>query len=261
VLPVQPDGMPDMAAFREALGPDVALVSAMAVNNEVGSLWPVAELAALAHDTGTLFHCDAAQGAGKIDLSGLPADLVSLSAHKMHGPKGIGALWVRPGVRLAPLLDGGGQEAGVRSGTQAPALAAGFGAAARTALAGLTPNRAAVERRRDRALALLAAVPHAIHGPDPLGPSRWPGNLSVAFPGVDSARLMAALPGVALSSGAACSSSAGRPSHVLAALGVPADRVRATVRLGWTAMLPEGALADGIGQLVAAVQRVQRRAA
>jgi cysteine desulfurase len=119
----------------------------------------------------------------------------------------------------------------------------------------------AVERRRDLALGLLAAVPHVIHGPDPMGPTRWPGNLAIGFPGVDSSRLMSALPGVAFSSGAACSSSAGRPSHVLAALGLPPESVRATVRLGWTAMLPEPALADGIGQLVTAVQRLQRRAA
>ncbi|MFN3592506.1 MAG: cysteine desulfurase family protein, partial [Thermaurantiacus sp.] len=114
ILPVSGDGLPDMAAYRAALGDDVALVSAMAVNNEIGSIWPIAELAAMAHAAGARLHCDAAQAFGKIDCrldGGLAgADMVSLSAHKMHGPKGIGALWVRPGLALAPLLDGGGQE-------------------------------------------------------------------------------------------------------------------------------------------------------
>ncbi len=264
ILPVRADGMPDLAAFRAALGPDVALVSAMAVNNEVGSIWPVSEMAAMAHAAGALFHCDAAQAFGKIDcrLDGAlgGADMVSLSAHKMHGPKGVGALWVRPGLALAPLLDGGGQER-VRSGTQAPALVAGFGAAARLAMGGREAREAHVRALMRVALDLLAAVPHRVNGPDPLGPGRWPGNLSVTFPGVDAGRIIAALPGIALASGAACSSGAGRPSHVLAALGVPAADARATLRLGWHACTPEADVRTGVGQLVATVRRLSARAA
>jgi cysteine desulfurase len=244
-LPVTPDGLPDVAAYEAALGPDVALVSAMAVNNEIGSRWPVARLASRAHAHGALFHTDAAQAAGKLDLAALGADLVSLSAHKLGGPKGIGALWVRPGTALAPLLDGGGQEAGLRSGTQSPALAAGFGAAARRARARLAENEARCRHLMQIALAALAPVPHQINGPDPLGPlvdgsGRWPGNLSVTFPRVDAGRLIARLPHLALSSGAACSSGSGRPSHVLAALGLPATAARQTLRLGWTGDTDEG---------------------
>jgi cysteine desulfurase len=266
ILPVQPDGLPDIATYGAALADDVALVSAMAVNNEVGSIWPIGEMAGLAHAAGALFHCDAAQAFGKIDCrltsgGGLEgADLLSLSAHKMHGPKGIGALWVRPGIRLQPLLDGGGQE-GVRSGTQAPALAAGFGAAARLAKTGREEREARVRALMETALGLLGAVPHAINGPDPLGPNRWPGNLSVTFPGIEAGRLISALPGLALTSGAACSSGSGKPSHVLAALGLPQADARATLRLGWHGFTREAELRDGLGQLVAQVHRLSRAAA
>jgi cysteine desulfurase len=264
ILPVQPDGMPDLAAVRAALGADVALVSAMAVNNEVGSIWPIPELARLAHAAGALLHCDAAQAYGKIDCrlgGGLAgADMVSLSAHKMHGPKGIGALWLRPGIRLVPLLDGGGQE-GVRSGTQAPALAAGFGAAAALARTQLEDRATHVRQLMAVALTLLGDVPHRINGPDPQSRARWPGNLSVTFPGIDAGRLIAALPGVALASGAACSSGSGKPSHVLAALGLSRAEARATLRLGWHGDTAEEQLREGLGALVAAVERLQRAAA
>ncbi len=249
VLPVLPDGMPDLAAYRAALGADVALVSAMLVNNEVGSIWPITELADDAHRAGALFHTDAAQAFGKIAIPEGP-DLVSLSAHKMMGPKGIGAVWAAPGVELAPLLDGGGQE-GVRSGTQSPALAAGFGAAARRA----DPARSAAHARRLMEIALdrLSAVEHVVNGPDPLGPNRWPGNLSVTFPGVDSSRLMARLPNLALSSGAACSSGSNRPSHVLAALGLTQSAARQTLRLGWNDSSSETMIEKALGEIVAAV--------
>lgn len=265
ILPVRPDGMPDMAAFRASLGPDVALVSAMAINNEIGSIWPVAEIAREAVSAGALMHCDAAQAFGKIDcdLDGRLAgcDLVSLSAHKMHGPKGIGALWAHPRARLSAQLDGGGQEHGVRSGTQAPALAAGFGAAARLAGAEMDQRRAHAERLMHIALEALRTVPHRIHGPRPEGPDRWPGNLSVYLPGIDSGRLLSALPGLALSSGSACSSGAGRPSHVLAAIGAARDTVRQSIRIGWGPYLDEAAMHDAMQQLLTAVTRLARQAA
>ncbi|MFN3370933.1 MAG: cysteine desulfurase family protein [Sphingomonadaceae bacterium] len=259
ILPVGADGMPDLAAYRAALGPDVALVSAMAINNEIGSRWPIAELAEAAQAVGALVHCDAAQAFGKVELGGCGADLVSLSAHKMHGPKGIGALWVRDGVALAPLLDGGGQEGGVRSGTQSPALAAGFGAAAAAA----DPATAQAHCRHLMAIALdaLARVPHRVNGPGPLGPDRWPGNLSVTFPGVDAGRLVARLPHLALASGAACSSGSGRPSHVLAAIGVPPALARQTLRLGWHGLTDEAGFRAALSDLVAAALELGARAA
>lgn len=251
ILPVQADGLPDRAAYTASLGPDVALVSAMLVNNEVGSIWPVAEMAAEAHAAGALFHTDAAQAFAKIPVPDGP-DLISLSAHKMHGPKGIGALWLPPGTTIAPQQDGGGQEAGLRSGTQSPALAAGFAAAAR--FSDPASTRAHAETLMAIALELLAAVPHILNGPAPLGPNRWPGNLSITFPGVDSSRLIAKLPGLALSSGAACSSASNRPSHVLAALGLSTAAARQTLRLGWSSATSAATLREGLARLILALR-------
>jgi cysteine desulfurase len=254
ILPVDAQGLPDRAAYTAALAAGgVALVSAMWVNNEVGTIWPIADMAAQAHAHGALFHTDAAQAFTKLPLTAEHADLISLSAHKIGGPKGIGALWVRPGLHLAPLLDGGGQEAGLRSGTQSPALAAGFGAAA--ALANPAATRAQASALMDLALHHLARIPHAINGPDPRGPHRWPGNLSVTL-GTDAGRLIAALPTLALASGAACSSGSGRPSHVLAALGLDAAAARRTLRLGWQPAMPPERLAHALTQLTDAVDRL-----
>lgn len=260
ILPVLPDGMPDLAAYDQALGADVALVSAMRVNNEVGSIWPTAALAGMARAHGALFHADAAQAFGKVDCTGLGADLISLSAHKMHGPKGIGALWVRPGVVLAPQQDGGGQESGLRSGTLAPALCAGFGAAARRARQHMAADEAHVRTLLSEALRALATIPHHINGPDPLSDQRWPGNLSVTLPGVDANRLIAKLPALALSSGAACSSGANRSSHVLAALGLAPAQIRQTLRLGWNRGMSPAMLAEALAQFTAAAWRLKAAA-
>lgn len=256
-LPVRADGMPDLAAYDAALARgDVALVSAMWVNNEIGSIWPIADMAARAHAAGALFHTDAAQAFGKIDVQGAGVDLMSLTAHKIHGPKGIGALVVGAGVKLTPQLDGGGQEAGVRSGTLAPALAAGFGAAA--AAADLAATRAHAETLAGIALDILGGVRHRVNGPAPLSAARWPGNLSVTFPGVDASHIISALPGIALSTGSACSSASGQLSAVLAAIGLPGAEIRQTLRLGWNSMLPAERLRDALGQLVATVRRFQK---
>jgi cysteine desulfurase len=254
ILPVRPDGLPDRAAYAAALAAnDVALVSAMWVNNEVGTIWPIADMAAEAHAAGALFHTDAAQAFTKRPLDAPHADLISLSAHKIGGPKGIGALWVRPGLALSPLLDGGGQEGGLRSGTQSPALAAGFGAAA--ALADPAATHAQASTLMALALEALAAIPHHINGPDPRGPNRWPGNLSVTL-SVDSARLISALPTLALASGSACSSGSGRPSHVLAALGLDTAAARRTLRLGWQPTMSPEALAQALALLTETVKRM-----
>jgi cysteine desulfurase len=171
----------------------------------------------------------------------------------MHGPKGIGALWVRPGLLLAPLLDGGGQEGGIRSGTQSPALAAGFGAAA--AHANTATATAQARALMQIALRHLAAIPHTINGPDPTGPNRWPGNLSVTL-SVDAGRLISASPTLALASGAACSSGSGRPSHVLAALGLDAAAARRTLRLGWQPTMSPDMLETALSTLTATARRL-----
>jgi cysteine desulfurase len=254
ILPVRADGLPDRAATTAALAQgDVALVSAMWVNNEVGTIWPIADMAAEAHAAGALFHSDAAQAFTKLPLDAPAADLISLSAHKIGGPKGIGALWVRPGLTLSPLLDGGGQEGGLRSGTQSPALAAGFGAAA--ALSNPAETHAKASALMALALETLSAIPHSINGPDPRGPHRWPGNLSVTLP-VDASRLISALPALALASGSACSSGSGRPSHVLAALGLSTAAARRTLRLGWQPAMPPERLSQALTQLTETVKRL-----
>ena len=212
VVGVGHDGLVDRAALAAALGPDVALVSTMLVNNETGVIQPVADIARLAHAVGALMHCDAAQGFGKIDCTGLGADLVSVSGHKIYGPKGVGALYRRAGVALVPLLHGGGQENG-RSGTLSPALCVGLGTAAAVAAARMTVDADHVRTLGDRLFATIG-VPVTLHGG---AAPRWPGIANLGF-GVDAARLLAATRTLAISAGSACAT--GRASHVLAAMAV-----------------------------------------
>jgi cysteine desulfurase len=232
VLGVGPDGLIDFGALEAALGPDVALVSVMAVNNEIGVIQPIAEIAAAAHAAGALFHCDAAQGFGKIplDMPALGIDLMSLSAHKVYGPKGIGALVLRSGLDLEPQMHGGGQEGGgLRSGTLAAPLAVGFGKAAEIAAARKGEDAAHAEALWDAFLAALH-VPHAINGSTA---HRWHGNINLRFEGLDGDRLIADLRRLSISSGAACASAKGRHSHVLEALGLSRKQAKASLRIGW----------------------------
>lgn len=255
-LPVDAQGLPDMEAYRSALATgDVALVSAMWINNEIGSIWPIADMAAMAHDHGALFHSDAAQALGKVELVASKVDLLSMSGHKIGGPKGVGALYIRKGLKPVPQMDGGGQEADVRSGTLSPALVVGFGAAA--TVQNPQATRDAVSRLMQAAIAKLAAVDHRINGPDPTGEQRWPGNLSVTFPGVESSRIMSALPGLALSTGSACSAQSGRLSHVLGAIGLEDAAIRQTLRIGWNRHMRPEQLQQALDQLITTVQKLQ----
>lgn len=237
VLPVRPDGLLDLGRLREALaGAPTLLVSVMAVNNEIGVVQDLAAIGALVKEAGALFHTDAAQAAGRIplDVEEIRADLLSLSGHKIYGPKGIGALYVRrrPRVRLAPLLSGGGQERGLRSGTLPAPLVVGLGEAARLAASEGPLDAGRIREQRDRFLAALRAeVPDVRLNGDP--ERRVPGNLNLTFPGgVDAQALMAAAPEVCVSTGSACSSAAIEPSYVLRALGMPEPEARATLRIG-----------------------------
>jgi cysteine desulfurase len=227
LLPVDRDGLVDMDAARAAITPATALVAAMLVNNEIGVIQPVDALADLTHAAGALFVCDAVQGFGRVALPPA-ADMIAITAHKIHGPKGIGALWVRDGVALEPLIHGGGQEQGLRSGTLSPALCAGFGAAAKLAAQRADEDAAHVANLRDRALELLADW--QINGSLD---QRYPGNLNLRREGLDVARLMSDVRGVAFSAGSACASGSGRPSHVLTALGLSSSEVRSSIRLGF----------------------------
>ena len=234
LLPVAPDGLLDLDTLRDVMTPQTALISVMLVNNEIGVIQPIAQIAARAKAVGALMHCDAAQAVGKIpvDVAALGIDLMSLSAHKMYGPKGIGALYRRPGVPLVPCLHGGGQEGGVRSGTQSPALAAGFGAAAKLAAERMNDDQAHAEACAATLLEKLKSLDMAYRLNGAADP-RYAGNLNLSFAGVDGDRLMAGMRGFAVSSGAACASGSGKPSHVLAALGIPSHLAKATLRIGF----------------------------
>jgi cysteine desulfurase len=234
-LPVRPDGRLDPEALRMALATPTLLVSVMAANNETGVLQDITALAALAHQAGALFHTDAAQAVGKIpiDVTAQGIDLLSISGHKLYGPKGVGALYVRhrPRVRLAPLISGGGQERGLRSGTLPAPLIVGFGAACRLAGAEMAAEAERLAGLRER---LLARLGDAIPGISVNGSRehRLAGNLNLAFPAARAETLLADLPDLCLSTGSACSSAAVEPSYVLGAMGVPAEVAARSLRIG-----------------------------
>lgn len=223
-LPVDGDGLVDPDVAFPA---GVQLVAVMQVNNEIGTVQPVAALAERARTAGALFLCDAVQGAGKL-AAPAGADLIALSAHKLYGPKGIGALWVRSGVVLRPLIHGGGQEAGLRSGTLSPALCAGFGAAAALAGARIESDAAHVAMLWDAARDVLSRW--TLNGS---AAQRWQGNLNVRLDGLDVARLMSECRAIMFSAGSACASGSGRPSHVLSALGLAPAQAKSSIRLGF----------------------------
>ncbi|APU43416.1 cysteine desulfurase family protein [Streptomyces sp. TN58] len=240
LLPVDRDGLVEPAALAAAFTEDTVLVSVMAANNETGALQPVAELATLAHERGALFHCDAAQAAGKIplDVQGLGVDLLTLVGHKMYAPKGAAALFVGEGVALEPVVYGGGQERGLRAGTENVALAVALGTAARIAAAELadgTPARIAALRGALHQR-LTAALPGRVHlnGPEK---NRLPNTLNVSVDGVLGHELLAAARQIAASTGSACHSGTHTPSPVLAAMGLDPARALGALRLSlgrWT---------------------------
>lgn len=228
LLPVAPDGLVDLDRLRDALCQPTALVAAMLVNNEVGVVQPVADITALAHQAGALMLCDAVQGFGRLSISDAP-DLIAVSAHKIYGPKGIGALWIRDGVCTEPLLHGGGQEQGLRSGTLSPMLCAGFGAAAAVAAERQEADRTHVEQLWQAALEALGPG-WTVNGSTK---HRYRGNLNVRRDGLDAARLLSDCREIAFSLGSACVSGSGRPSHVLRALGLNDREARQSIRLGF----------------------------
>lgn len=224
VLPVDAEGLVDPDA---AIPAGTGLMAVMQVNNEIGTIQPVEALAERAHAAGALFLCDAVQGAGKL-AAPANADLIAISAHKLYGPKGIGALWVRDGLDLAPLIRGGGQEQGLRSGTLSPMLCAGFGAAAALAQARMDEDAVLVSDLWQRARGILKRW--TLNGS---AEQRWHGNLNLRLDGVDVARLMSDLRDLAFSAGSACASGSGRPSHVLRALGLNDSLSKSSIRLGF----------------------------
>ena len=256
LLPVEPDGLLDLDLLRDNLDDRVAIVAVMLVNNEIGVIQPVHEIARQAHAVGALMLCDTVQGLGRVDIPEGP-DLVAVSAHKIHGPKGTGALWMRQGCEPEPLIHGGGQEQGLRSGTLSPALCVGFGAAAKLAAQHSAAGRLHVA-------ALWTAAREAL-GPDwTVNGSisdRYRGNLNIRREGLDGARLISDLRDIAFSLGSACASGSGRPSHVLRALGLGDRDARSSIRLGFGRYTTVEELTDACRRIDAAARAQQDLAA
>lgn len=232
-LPVRADGLIDLDQLKNSFTPETILVSIMAANNEIGVLQPLEEIGTLCRERNVLFHSDAVQALGRmpLDVSKFKLDLASLTAHKCYGPKGCGALYVRSGVKVAPVIDGGGHEGGMRSGTLNVPGIAGFGKACEVARQILPEESCRIaglrNRLRDRLLAELDEV--RINGSVE---HRLPGNLNISFLNVDGEALMTAVKDVAVSSGSACHSDKVDPSHVLKALGLSDETAGSTIRFG-----------------------------
>lgn len=246
-LPVGGDGLLDPAALVRAITPQTALVSVMAANNEIGVLQDLAAIGAICQEREVYFHSDGAQALGKIplDVQSFSLDLLSLTAHKLCGPKGIGALYVRPGLALAPQLHGGGQEGERRSGTLAPHQIAGFAQAVSLAQAEQPQENHRLRQLRDRLWAAIRDLGGVQLNGHPT--QRLPGNLNVSFDGIDGNTLLKNLrPHLALSSGSACGSAQAQPSHVLKAIGLSDGQARASLRFGLGRFTSETEIAQTI---------------
>lgn len=260
MLPVGSDGLVDPDRLSAVVDERTALVSVMAVNNEIGVVQPLAEIGRIARAAGALFHTDAAQAFGKIPLNAeaMNIDLMSISGHKIYGPKGVGALYRRDERRVAvrPQMDGGGQEGGLRSGTQPPALVAGLGRAARLSSDGMSQEAGHLKTLMDRLKTRLRAdIPDMLlNGHET---TRWPGNLNVSFPGLDGDLLLAELRGLALSSGAACASAVEGPSYVLEAIGRGEAETRAALRIGIGRFTTDQDIDTAGNDIVQAVQKLK----
>ena len=233
LLPVGPIGTVTAQQVKRAIREDTCLVSVMYANNEIGSILPIREIGAVCREAGVLFHTDAVQAAGHlpIDVKAQNIDLLSLSAHKFHGPKGTGVLYARQGIALTSLIEGGAQERGKRAGTENIPAIMGMAAAFEDACAHIDENAKKVSALRDRLIDGLSKIPHSALNGDPV--NRLPGNVSFCFEGVEGESLLLLLDakGICASSGSACTSGSLDPSHVLLAIGRPHDVARGSLRL------------------------------
>jgi cysteine desulfurase len=253
------NGILDLERLRGAIEPDTVLVSVMYANNEIGVIQPIGEIGRICREKNVLFHCDAVQAFGKIpvDVSADAIDLMSVSAHKMYGPKGVGALYVRRGVRLAAQMDGGGHENGMRSGTLNVPGIVGFGEACSITAAEMADECGRVRALRDR---LLARIREGLEGVHIHGSMehRLGGNLNVSFEGVEGDALLVAFPDLAVSTGSACNSHGTGGSHVLEALGVPPALLQSATRFGLGRFTTEEEVDHAAGRLVEAVRKLRR---
>ncbi|MBN8530331.1 MAG: IscS subfamily cysteine desulfurase [Alphaproteobacteria bacterium] len=234
-LPVQPNGLIDLEQFKAAITENTLIASVMAVNNEIGVIQPLAEIGKICREKGVFFHTDAAQAFGKIplDVEAMNIDLMSISGHKIYGPKGIGALYVRrrPRIRVAEQINGGGQERGMRSGTLPTPLVVGLGEAARLAKLEMTKDAEHVKRLSDKFLkAILDGVPDVVLNGDRV--QRYPGNINLSFSYIEGESMIMAIKDLAVSSGSACTSASLEPSYVLRALGVEEEMAHTSIRFG-----------------------------
>ena len=255
------DGRLDLDELRSKVDDATLAVSVMLANNETGVLQPVAEVARLAHERGALVHCDAVQGGGKttLDVRALDVDLLTLSAHKLYGPKGTGCLYVRRGTKMAPLVRGGAQERNRRAGTENVAGIVGFGVAASQAAKAMAADGPRIAALRDRLEEHLLEIPGVLR--NGAGP-RVANTANVSFEGIDSEALLIALDleGVAASTGAACAAGGIEPSHVLKAMGFSAERVQSSLRLSLGRDSTEAEIDYAAGVIAAAVERQRRKA-
>lgn len=251
ILTVDGDGLVDPAAVCEAVSERTALVAAMLVNNEIGVVQQITALADIAHDAGALFFCDAVQGYGRVPIPD-ECDMIALSGHKIYGPKGVGALWRRHDVRLAPVVHGGGQEAGLRSGTLSPALCVGLGEAAGLMAERQYADALYVKRLWDAVMEAGVLDGWTINGSLQ---ARYHGNLNIRRDGVDAARLMSELRDIAFSLGSACASGSGRSSHVLSAIGLRSSEAKTSLRLGWGRYSKVDELVGALAQINAAAEQ------
>ena len=263
-LDVGADGGLDLQRLSDAMADDTLLVSVMSGNNEIGVLHPLPEIAKLARQRGILFHCDAVQSAGLIPLNAreIGIDLVSLSAHKMYGPKGVGALYVakrEPAVDLEALFDGGGHERGYRSGTLNVPAIVGFGKAAQLCREHAAAEASGLQALRDRLWRGLSRNMDGLH-PNGAMRDRLPQNLNVRFDGVHGETLLKAIANdVAVSSGAACATASGEPSHVLRALGLTDEQARASIRFGLSRFTTEQEIDATVIKVTDVVRQLRRR--
>jgi cysteine desulfurase len=261
-LPVEPDGLVSLVVLEAALSERTLLVSIMAAHNEIGVIQPLAEIGALCRSRGVLFHTDAAQAFGKItlDVETMKIDLLSISGHKIYGPKGVGALYIcrRPRVRLLPLIDGGGQERGLRSGTLPTPLCAGLGRAAAIAGVEMADESERLRRLRD---GLLRSLVRRVPGLRVNGDleQRLPGSLNLSFPEIPALTLIEAVPSIAISTGSACTSASVEPSYVLRALGLPDALANASIRIGLGRFTTAAEADFAADALAAAVSRLTER--
>mmetsp|Transcript_32349 Transcript_32349/g.71536 ORF Transcript_32349/g.71536 Transcript_32349/m.71536 type:complete len:461 (-) Transcript_32349:7-1389(-) len=261
-LPVRSDGLLDLEELRKAVREDTVMVSVMMVNNEIGVVQPIKEISRVCKERGVFLHTDAAQAAGKLPVSvnQLGVDLMSISGHKLYGPKGIGALYVRrrPRVRLEPIMSGGGQERGLRSGTVPTHLAVGLGKACEVAKQEMDADTRHVRRLEQRLREGLRSRLQGtqLNGPDDLT-HRYPGNLNMSFAYVEGESLIMGLKEIAVSSGSACTSASLEPSYVLRALGVDEDMAHTSIRYGIGRFTTEAEVDRAIEMTVAHVNKLR----